>query len=53
MARLRIFGSGRVLLEDDNGKVLDDFVVPDVEKAQAVLMQYLQQEAAKKREQDA
>ncbi len=42
MVRLKVFGSGRVLLEDDKGAVIDEFIVPDPEKAQEVVMEYLQ-----------
>jgi hypothetical protein len=49
MPRLRIFGSGRVLLEDKHGRVLEDFVVADVEKAQQIVMKYMQ---GKKKERD-
>lgn len=42
MVRLRIFGSGRILLEDEKGKVLEDFICADVEKAQEIVMKYMQ-----------
>ena len=42
MVRLRVFGSGRVLLEDDKGTVIDELIVPDPEKAQETVMEYLQ-----------
>jgi hypothetical protein len=45
MLRLRIFGSGRVMLSDEKGAVVDEFVVPDPEKAQEVVMDYMKQKS--------
>lgn len=47
MVRLRVFESGRVLLEDENGKVIEDFIVPDPEKAQEIVMEYVKEQRAK------
>jgi hypothetical protein len=44
--RLRIFGSGRVLLENEDGRVLDDFTVADPEKAQQIVMEYLKRSSS-------
>lgn len=43
MLRLRIFGSGRVMLSDEKGAVVDEFIVPDPEKAQEIVMKKLQE----------
>lgn len=47
MVRLRIFGSGLVLLTDEDGKVLERFIVPDPEKAQETVMKFLQERNSK------
>lgn len=43
MVRLRIFGSGRVLLESEDGRVIEDFICADVEKAQEIVMNYVKE----------
>jgi len=51
MVRIRVFGSGRVLLTNEAGKILEDFIVPDPEKAQEIVMEKLKETNRRKNEQ--
>jgi hypothetical protein len=41
MLRLQIFGHGLVRLSDEKGAIVQEMIVPDPEKAQEVVMDYL------------